>query len=213
VSGDHAVVGQDSKSHFCLLCDPSACTEGSAKKALERAEGALRLPTLAIADLVLLTLHLASILRLWPLASAIGVSADGDDRRGDTEFFTTQCMVVFGVVSLVCEQEMNRLPFHCLPNARSKLRRVLTGTHTTMNRERQMTVDVVDAGQLRPLSHPVAFLLGAPDVVPAHVARLQACRVDGTSRRSVEPSFLPTEDHTCVEEKLPKPPFSNRRAA
>ena len=78
-----------------------------------------------------------------------------------------------------------------------------------MRRQRDMTVNVVRYGQLRPLAHGVTFLSRAPTVVATHMTTFQSGRIDGATAGLLKQfQLLRNRDAGC-QERLPDPLFRN----
>jgi hypothetical protein len=97
-------VGKGAEGALGFLGAPGAGAKRGAEEPLVATECALDLPALSVADSCVPALHLASVWRGGPLASAVGVAPDGNDGGWDAELLAAEAVIVLGVVALVAQQ-------------------------------------------------------------------------------------------------------------
>jgi hypothetical protein len=101
-----------------------------------------------------------------------------DQRRPNVKLFATQPVVVLRVVTLIAEHFVDRVTSRGLPNRWRKLRRILTRSHADERTEVEVSREIARDRELRIRESRVSAAK-PPDVVAAHVAALEARRVDG----------------------------------
>ncbi len=171
---DGEVMGEDVEAELIAAGEFVSGGEGRAEAAFALAESALDLPALAVGSPRKSPAHHPPVSTAQRLPS--GASASRRDDGARPQFFPDQRVMMFGIVTSIGQQHLERLPGKRAPDRLWKVPIVGTRPPRSNHVNEQMTARVAHPADLGKM---VLLTSGAPTVVDAGVAGLVAGRVDG----------------------------------
>lgn len=185
-----------------------AGTQRGTEEPLVARYGALDLPALAVNPAGESAIHLRTILRGRPHSAAAGIQSY--DSGADAQLFTTQPVVMFPIVSSICQQPVKLHVRGCLPHGLGKLRGIVARAPANHHTGEQVCGRVADQRELGPPFASKQLIAFALHVIGAHVAALKPRGVDGCLRVLINQMELSGTLEDSPEKRL-ESPFFNRR--
>ena len=153
--------------------------------------------------------HLPTVFDLRPFATAATV-VERDDRRADSEPFSTEAVVVLAVVGGISDQAVKGNVQGRLRHGLGKLRRIVAGSSTDHRGSKQMAAGVTYDGHLGPASASEAFVAPALNLIGTGVSALRTAGVDGPFRALIDQADGAGVVENGSQELLESPFFSRR---
>lgn len=140
---------------------------------------------------------------------AVSTMIKGNHRGANTQSFSTDAMVLFGVVGCVAKEAMNRKVLGCLGDRGEKIRCVVG--RSVADRQGGNQVGAMMGNQRHLGITPVPLHPSRPSKkVTADILTLEACRIDGRFSLLLDQAAFLGNTEKSLEQSLESPFFRSR---
>jgi hypothetical protein len=205
-------MSQYTQATLTFLRGYSPCSKGGVQSPFMLRNSAFNMPPSSHHFLDAASLHFSAIRSLWPTSSRVA-SIKGNYRGADSQLFPTQLMIMFSVVSGVCQEPMPMRAPSGLKHGFGKLWGILAWAVTDHGGGKQMCADMANQGQFwkatalkRPISRTKYIIFrGMPD--------FQARGVNGRFRPAFDQFQSMGSGKNSLQQTVEIPFFNKRPSA